>query len=355
MDRKDSPACTVSAPGRICLFGEHQDYLGLPVIAAAIGLRVEIAARPIKEAEFHVLLPDIDRELRLDPHQETAYTGERDYLRGGLNVLLREGLRWASGFEFTVRSKVPINSGASSSSALQIAWIAMLLHLAGDQRARDAAAVARLAHRSEVVEFSSPGGMMDHFASAIGGLIWLETAKPYRVESLPAWPGEFLLVDSGIPKDTNRVLGETRQRIEALKTQSNDSNALEPEERRLFEATRINTELTNRARDILLRSKDQAVLGQLLTEHHRQLSINLGVSVDEIDEMIDHGIAAGAFGGKINGSGGGGSFFFLCPGKGEKLQKMFASKGYRCWIVGIGEGLRIDDDEDDAPATPTAQ
>ena len=25
----------VSSPGRICLFGEHQDYLGLPVIAAA--------------------------------------------------------------------------------------------------------------------------------------------------------------------------------------------------------------------------------------------------------------------------------------------------------------------------------
>jgi len=27
---------TVTAPGRICLFGEHQDFLGLAVIAAAI-------------------------------------------------------------------------------------------------------------------------------------------------------------------------------------------------------------------------------------------------------------------------------------------------------------------------------
>ncbi|MFC1564948.1 galactokinase family protein, partial [candidate division KSB1 bacterium] len=33
----------VSAPGRICLFGEHQDYLGLPVIAAAIGLRISVS------------------------------------------------------------------------------------------------------------------------------------------------------------------------------------------------------------------------------------------------------------------------------------------------------------------------
>jgi len=26
----------VKAPGRICFFGDHQDYLGLPVIAATI-------------------------------------------------------------------------------------------------------------------------------------------------------------------------------------------------------------------------------------------------------------------------------------------------------------------------------
>ena len=30
---------TVSTPSRLCLFGEHQDYLGLEVVAAAIDLR----------------------------------------------------------------------------------------------------------------------------------------------------------------------------------------------------------------------------------------------------------------------------------------------------------------------------
>ena len=35
----------VSTPGRICLFGEHQDYLGLPVIAMAISLRAIITGR----------------------------------------------------------------------------------------------------------------------------------------------------------------------------------------------------------------------------------------------------------------------------------------------------------------------
>ena len=34
----------IITPGRICLFGEHQDYLGLPVIALAISLRSSITA-----------------------------------------------------------------------------------------------------------------------------------------------------------------------------------------------------------------------------------------------------------------------------------------------------------------------
>ena len=34
------------APGRICLFGDHQDYLGLPIIACAINRFVEVSIFP---------------------------------------------------------------------------------------------------------------------------------------------------------------------------------------------------------------------------------------------------------------------------------------------------------------------
>ena len=37
----------VKAPGRICLFGEHSDYLGLGVIPAAINLHIAVEATPI--------------------------------------------------------------------------------------------------------------------------------------------------------------------------------------------------------------------------------------------------------------------------------------------------------------------
>ena len=35
----------IYAPARICLFGEHQDYLGLPVIASAINLKLKITGK----------------------------------------------------------------------------------------------------------------------------------------------------------------------------------------------------------------------------------------------------------------------------------------------------------------------
>ncbi|MFW9908882.1 MAG: galactokinase family protein, partial [Candidatus Thorarchaeota archaeon] len=44
----------VRAPGRICLFGEHSDYLGLDVIAASIDMEIEITAEPRTDSEVHI-------------------------------------------------------------------------------------------------------------------------------------------------------------------------------------------------------------------------------------------------------------------------------------------------------------
>jgi galactokinase len=43
----------ISTPGRICLFGEHQDYLGLPVIAMAISLRATIRGDKRTDKKSH--------------------------------------------------------------------------------------------------------------------------------------------------------------------------------------------------------------------------------------------------------------------------------------------------------------
>nr|MCS5662628.1 galactokinase family protein [Dehalococcoidia bacterium] len=69
----------VSSPGRICLFGEHQDYLGLPVIAGSISLRVTIEGQPREDMTVTVDLPDIGREETFSMEGDLTYTKEADY------------------------------------------------------------------------------------------------------------------------------------------------------------------------------------------------------------------------------------------------------------------------------------
>jgi len=107
----------VSAPGRICLFGEHQDYFGLPVIAAAINLRIIISGRKRGDPNFVIALPDIQDIERFSLTEDLTYSKERDYLRSVINVLRRKNVPISSGWDCTVQGNIPINSGTSSSSA----------------------------------------------------------------------------------------------------------------------------------------------------------------------------------------------------------------------------------------------
>ena len=64
----------VSAPGRICVFGEHLDYFGLLVVAAAIDLRGHIRSisRSDRTVELHLLDLDEVHTWNLDDLPEPA-------------------------------------------------------------------------------------------------------------------------------------------------------------------------------------------------------------------------------------------------------------------------------------------
>lgn len=353
---EDGQIIEASAPGRICLFGEHQDYLRLPVIAAAIDLRITLTGYEIEGEEFELILSDLGKHARINPNKENPYTHDRDYLVAAANVLRRQGLRWNHSFRVEVRSEIPINAGASSSSALQVAWCAFLLKAAGDIRAEDPMAIAELAYLSEVVEFNSPGGRMDHYATAVGGIIWLDCKEPFELQHLPSIEGRFLLVDSGIPKDTNGVLGTIRQSVESLGvdfttiTEQHSSLELEKlasfdqQKRRHYNANLQNKSITQEAYKILSSTQNPKRIGTLLNKHHQNL-ISLGVSHPAIDEYLSEGIQLGACGGKINGSGGGGSFFFYGAGELSYVRKQMALRKLRSWEVSIGSGVRVEHKE----------
>ena len=102
------------APARVCLLGEHQDYLGLPVIVAAINIYIEISAERNYSEYFRIDMPDIgkSRKIHLDERFETLE--RREYFGSSLKVLRGHGCKPDFDLDLKVRSAIPIISGAES-------------------------------------------------------------------------------------------------------------------------------------------------------------------------------------------------------------------------------------------------
>ena len=86
---------------------------------------------------------------------------------------------------------------------------------------------------------------------------------------------------------------------------------------------------------------DHSLIGRLLYKHHRTLRDILKVSTSKIDSMLDASLDAGALGGKINGSGGGGCMFAYAPENPKKVASAIESVGGRAYIIGKDEGTKI--------------
>jgi len=135
----------VSTPGRICLFGEHQDYLGLPVIAMAISLRGKIKGEKREDKEIIFHKPDLG-ETESFSLNDLSYTKPRDYFKSGIKVCQNERLTFSSGFECEITSEIPIRAGTSSSSAIMVSWIHFLSRMADEPANWDQQKIGKLAY-----------------------------------------------------------------------------------------------------------------------------------------------------------------------------------------------------------------
>lgn len=350
---------SVSAPGRICLFGEHQDYFGLPVIPAAIDLRITITGQRRSDKMLNIQLPDINSQDEFSIEAEVPYILERDYLRSGFNILFREGLRLDSGYDCKVHGTIPIKAGCSSSSALCIAWIRFLLALGDDARQSDPTQIARLAHQSEVKEFNEPGGMMDHLASALGSVIHVDFEPEFRITKLDNKLGTFVLGNSFQEKDTLRTLTRIKTGVYSAveKIRQNKKgfaflstpleevtplfSLLELNERELLEGILTIHKIAKQAKVLFVFGEmDDYKMGELLNAHHRVLREKLHISTDKIERMLEAVLKAGALGGKINGSGEGGCMFAYAPTKAEEVAEAITKCGGGPYIINLKDGVR---------------
>ncbi len=355
---------SVSAPGRICLFGEHQDYLNLPVIPMAINLRVQIIAEPRNDKIFYISLPDVGKTEILDfsHNEEFEYTAKRDYFKSVFNVLFRKGVRFEHGYNCTISGNIPINSGTSSSSALNNVWCRFLLEIGQNVQNiwKENEQVGYLTYQAEAVEFSESGGMMDQISTAIGNLSFIDFSKNNFVTSINTELSTFILGDSLEPKNTEKILSQTK--MPAISAQKkilkegfefsfqNSSfgelpkfkNILSEREYTVLKGMIKNRDITFAAFEFLKnKSLNHKKIGELLSEHHYYLDKYLGISTPKINKMLKVAIDAGAYGGKINGSGGGGCMFVYAPENQEKIMDAIRKVGGKAYLIKMDDGLRV--------------
>lgn len=352
----------VSAPGRLCLLGEHQDYFGLPIIAAAINLRITIDGKKRQDRRFNLNLPDVGEKDAFPLDTELAYNQERDYLKSAVNILQREGLTFSSGWECLIKGNIPINAGTASSSALVVAWIKFLLEAAQDKRATNPESNAELAFQAEVAEFEEPGGKMDHYTSASGGVVSLHFGEKLRLKRHPNQLEEFVLADSLIKKNTIDTLGYIKKHVlsgldriqgrmkhftlsSALGAREREEIEKLPEvEKRLLKGTLMTRDITAEGERLFSSDDfDHQHFGRLLSRQQDVMRDYLKVSLPKLDQMIETAQEAGALGAKINGSGKGGCIFAYTPGKSDQVAEALSQIGARPYVVRIDTGARVED------------
>ncbi|MBU3012171.1 galactokinase [Polaribacter vadi] len=351
------------APGRTCLFGDHQDYLGLPIIACAINRHITIKATKNNSESFNIDMPDINKKRTIPIFEEIEKLEKEDFLQSSLQVLKRYNCIPDSGYDILITGTIPINSGTSSSSALTVAWVQFLLKAFGPEKLLTPENISQLAFEAEVLEFNNPGGKMDQYSIGLGNIIYLETGDDFSYNVLKAPLTGLIMADSGVPKETTALLKrlktnswlaieEVKKKIPNFKVETANFDDLQKyldcissDLKPYLEAAIGNFNVTKKALTEFKKDKiDLVKIGKLMTQHHHYLKNLLKITVPKIDAMIDAAVNSGALGAKIVGSGGGGSIAVLSPKNKEiAIKKALFNAGAKdVYIAAIDQGARIE-------------
>ena len=335
------PGRRAVAPGRIELLGNHLDYNGGPVLAAAIdravvvlhgdapdgkGLRVVAADAP--EVGVAALDPEALRDWR-DRDSADAV----DFVRGVVAATLaRPGLMLRQPALVAIAGDVPIGFGLSSSAAL---CVGLALALAEPEPAfKELVLLAQEAeHR-----LGAPVGTMDQSASVAGGVIEYDGAA-LAVEALTPELGGlvFAVADSGVdrtigtsayPKrveESRGALAHARRALGVEITHLADLSAEQltsltdgpdPLPEPLLSRARHVVSETARVREgaAALRAGDWPRFGELMTASGRSSATDYAISHPRVEELVGEALAVeDVLGARMMGGGEGGTALTLLP------------------------------------------
>lgn len=291
------------APAKVILIGEHAVNRGQTALAVSVGLRSRVTlATPREPGSFTIVGAGRARTIRREAVLELTTTIDAlraaedygainqlaaDFFAPALYVLGALGPELPAGLTIHCESAIPPSAGLGSGGATFVALAAGLAALTG--HAADPRVVAAWARRGDTVAHGGVASGLDTQTSLYGGAMRYTAVA--EGEPLPCPPGLTLVIGhSGVVAATATVNGRVRAWL-----------AERPIRRHYIEEIGLLAGLAEQA----LRQGDWPALGHLMNLNQLILE-RIGVSCPELEALNEAALAAGAFGAKLSGSGGGG-------------------------------------------------
>ncbi|NJP05642.1 MAG: mevalonate kinase [Chloroflexaceae bacterium] len=287
-----------SAPGKLILCGEHAVVYGCPAIALPLNqLRASVQIVPaVADQGITIHAPDLERMWNSDAHADNPLIAltqaTLDYLQADV-----------SDMHITITAAIPVASGMGSGAAVATALVRALAGLV--QHELTPAEIAQLVYTSEQRYHGTPSGI-DNTVIAYEQPIWFVRQTPAQPDEPPpapiieavtiGAPLTLVIADTGKRCPTHLPVGHVRRNW----LRSPDQYQT------LFDAVAT---LVQQMR-LALQQGNLAELGQRLTDNQRLLE-QIGVSSEELEQLVQSALDAGAWGAKLSGGGWGGIMIAL--------------------------------------------
>jgi mevalonate kinase len=316
-----------SAPAKVMLFGEHFVVYGSPAILGAIDRRVRATARYINTAEINIC-SDVGFSASYSSQvveEPTVHYSEGQRflypLYAAIYDILKEHLVERNiGVKVDISTDIPWGAGLGSSAASCVATVAAVGSLFNKPHK---GWVYSRALRAEKIIHKNPSGA-DCYISTFGGLIYyIKKRQNRKIRSKRDL--SLVVMNTGIKHSTKTQISLVKDfRIQHRLLFNSLSNHV----------TRICNEAVS-----AIGLGDKRRLGDLMNENHSLLK-ELGISNDEVNDLVKLCLDNGALGAKLTGAGGGGSIIALIPDKHQAdfVTKMGKKKSSQCIPVRIGTG-----------------
>lgn len=279
---------TVSAPGKLMLFGEHAVVYNRPCIVTAVDQRMQATVTLVNSPELLLEAPDV----KVTGYKKSmTELGFGDIPKGAkfVEVAVKnfsDKYSLKSGVQITTKSEFSSLFGFGSSSASTVCVIKALSELSGEKLSQKV--IFELAYKT-ALDIQGKGSGFDIAAAVYGGTLYYviggKKLQPLEIESLP-----LIVSYSGVKADTVTLINTVKQ------TSNKYPQVIEG----IYTDIATIVEFAKKS----LKKKDWQSVGELMNINQGYLTA-LGVSTRKIADMIYSARDAGAYGAKLSGAGGG--------------------------------------------------